>query len=299
MNSFNNGIQKKAAIKLHPMVSGAILGSGIAASKTHDKMKEEGAKPDRVAEQTFNAAISGAPIGALAGGGMMAAKYGVKSGASKVGRGLAKLKKYASYEKQAGLMGTVALPTLIASGIASASANEVAQNNPYLSDPEEAKKYVNGKTLQTAGMTAAATLGVRQIGKALKKKASISVPKCESIPEDEAIVRDSPNKQEIKEIAEPITNESLKRNKYKDLIEKVAVESSDGYLKPINCEVCGFKGLPKSNNGSCPECGTLGGKAVYAPLSVEPFDLDSKERNLTSVWDMAEQAREERLSYYM
>lgn len=303
MNSFNNCIQKKAALKLNPMVSGAILGAGYAASTTHDKLKENGANPDTVAEQTLNAAIMGAPVGSLAVGGAWAAKQGIKNGvqngASKVGRGLSKLKKYASYEKQAGIMRSVGIPAFVAGGIANASANEIAESNPYLSDPEDAKKYVAGKTLQSAGLTAAAVLGAKKIGKAIKKSAAINVPNSKDIPEDEAIVRDSPNKEEVEQIAEPITNESLKRNKYKDLIEKVAVESSDGYLRPINCEVCGYKGLPKSNTGSCPECGALGGKAVHAPLSVEPFDLDSKERNLTSVWDMAEQAREERLSYYM
>jgi predicted Zn-ribbon and HTH transcriptional regulator len=42
------------------------------------------------------------------------------------------------------------------------------------------------------------------------------------------------------------------------------------YLKPIECEVCGYKGKP-ADDGTCPQCGAIGGKKK------ENDDLESKD----------------------
>lgn len=304
-------IEKVAAKKLNPMASGAILGAGIAASSAFDKSKERGLDPSESAARTLDGVFTGAAVGTLTGGVADVAGQGVKklssSIGSKAGGAISKLKKLASEEEKcAKYMTTVGVPTFFNATIAGEKAREAAQNNPYLNGEEDVNRYVNGKKLQSAAATAALLTPARALGKAtvkLFKKAEMKVPDekefpVEDLPEEESIVRDSPNNKEIKELAEPINDKTLKRNKYKYLIEKLALESVDGYLKPIKCDNCGYSGLPKSNTGACPDCGALGGKVSYPSVAVQPFDLDSKERNLTSVWDMAEQARQERLSYY-
>lgn len=293
-------------------MTGTAIGAGLSAMKLDPEKQTGNASMDGL--ETFDTLGAGASAGLL-GGYIVGAAKGLNTlrkydAPSKV-TGLKNLIKKVAYEnfemeKQAKFSKRMLKSTLFGAGIgatlSAAHADSVAENNPHLSEEGDASKYIKSKALQGGALAGLGTYQLSKmpsrIGKKMIKAANISVPEKEELDEAEKEVRDSPNKDEIKEMAESITEESIERNKYKDLIEKMATISVDGYLKPINCEVCGYTGLPRNTTGACPECGALGGMDRTVSYTSEKDDYSSKERNLTTVFDMAQQSLNERLSYY-
>ena len=158
-----------------------------------------------------------------------------------------------------------------------------------------AAKHFGKKALNTVS-----NLGSKALN--MFKHSEMEVPNDidKSIDEDEN-VRESPNELEKRMMINSITEKDELKQKYKDLIEKKALDfcKEANYLKDIKCEQCGYEGVPHSSDGRCPECGALGGvkprSHSHSNTNDAPLNRELMEGQLQQA---AEQSRRDSFFYY-